>query len=186
MSPQTNLGYTIVWKKQGTGYTIVWNQKQLIDFNWFQFPFNWFQFTFNWFQFTLNWFQFTVLSIDFKLLLNDFNLLWIDFILLSIDFNLLSIDFILLSIDSSTSAATAWNSTQTEWFASLHWAKLSAFHLHSEIINLKIVWVSAKNLLRKQLDTIVYPPNKPYYCVSGLLMDYPLEKLFEWCFWIGF
>ena len=23
------------------------------------------------------------------------------------------------------------------------------------------------------------PPNKPYYCVSGLLMDYPLEKLFE-------
>ena len=38
----------------------------------------------------------------------------------------------------------------------------------------------------KQLDTIVYPPNKPYYCVSGLLMDYPLEKLFEWCFLIGF
>ena len=34
----------------------------------------------------------------------------------------------------------------------------------------------------KQLDTIVYPPNKPHYCVSGLLMDYPLEKLFEWCF----
>ena len=24
----------------------------------------------------------------------------------------------------------------------------------------------------------VYPPNKPHYCVSGLLMDYPLEKLF--------
>jgi len=23
------------------------------------------------------------------------------------------------------------------------------------------------------------PPNKPYYCVSGLLMDYPLEKLSE-------
>ena len=23
------------------------------------------------------------------------------------------------------------------------------------------------------------PPNKPYYCVSGLLMDYTLEKLFE-------
>ena len=23
------------------------------------------------------------------------------------------------------------------------------------------------------------PPNKPHYCVSGLLMDYPLEKLFE-------
>ena len=23
------------------------------------------------------------------------------------------------------------------------------------------------------------PSNKPYYCVSGLLMDYPLEKLFE-------
>ena len=22
------------------------------------------------------------------------------------------------------------------------------------------------------------PPNKPHYCVSGLLMDYPLEKLF--------
>ena len=34
----------------------------------------------------------------------------------------------------------------------------------------------------KQLDTIVYPPNKPDYSVSGLLMDYPLEKLFEWCF----
>ena len=34
----------------------------------------------------------------------------------------------------------------------------------------------------KQLDTIAYPPNKPHYCVSGLLMDYPLEKLFEWCF----
>ena len=31
----------------------------------------------------------------------------------------------------------------------------------------------------KQLDTIVYPPNKPHYSVSGLLMDYPLEKLFE-------
>ena len=38
----------------------------------------------------------------------------------------------------------------------------------------------------KQLDTIVYPPNKPHYCVSGLLMDYPLEKLFGWCFLIGF
>ena len=23
------------------------------------------------------------------------------------------------------------------------------------------------------------PSNKPHYCVSGLLMDYPLEKLFE-------
>ena len=32
---------------------------------------------------------------------------------------------------------------------------------------------------RKQLDTIVNHPNKPYYCGSGLLMDYPLEKLFE-------
>ena len=31
----------------------------------------------------------------------------------------------------------------------------------------------------KQLDTIVYPPNKPHYSVSGLLMDYSLEKLFE-------
>ena len=30
------------------------------------------------------------------------------------------------------------------------------------------------------------PPNKPHYCVSGLLMDYPLEKLFESCFLIGF
>ena len=29
------------------------------------------------------------------------------------------------------------------------------------------------------------PPNKPHYCVSGLLMDYPLEKLFESCFLIG-
>ena len=38
----------------------------------------------------------------------------------------------------------------------------------------------------KQLDTIVYPPNKPHYSVSGLLMDYPLEKLFESCFLIGF
>ena len=25
------------------------------------------------------------------------------------------------------------------------------------------------------------PSNKPHYCVSGLLMDYPLEKWFEWC-----
>ena len=38
----------------------------------------------------------------------------------------------------------------------------------------------------KQLDTIVYPPNKPHYSVSGLLMDYSLEKLFELCFLIGF
>ena len=30
------------------------------------------------------------------------------------------------------------------------------------------------------------PSNKPHYCVSGLLMDYPLEKLFESCFLIGF
>ena len=36
-----------------------------------------------------------------------------------------------------------------------------------------------QNHLRKQQDTIVCPPNKPHYCVSGLLMDYPLEKLFE-------
>ena len=28
------------------------------------------------------------------------------------------------------------------------------------------------------------PPNKPYYCVSGLLMDYPLKNLFEICFFI--
>ena len=26
------------------------------------------------------------------------------------------------------------------------------------------------------------PPKQTYYCGSGLLMDYPLEKLFEWCF----
>ena len=38
----------------------------------------------------------------------------------------------------------------------------------------------------KQLAIIVYPPNKPYYSVSGLLMDYSLEKLFELCFLIGF
>ena len=31
--------------------------------------------------------------------------------------------------------------------------------------------------LGKQLDTIVNPSNKPYRG-SGLLMDYPLEKLF--------
>ena len=30
--------------------------------------------------------------------------------------------------------------------------------------------------LRKPLDTIVDPLNKPYYCGSGLLMDYPLEN----------
>ena len=30
------------------------------------------------------------------------------------------------------------------------------------------------------------PPNKPHYCVSGLLMGYPLEKLLESCFLIGF
>ena len=29
------------------------------------------------------------------------------------------------------------------------------------------------------------PSNKTHYCVSGLLMDYPLEKLFECCFLIG-
>ena len=28
------------------------------------------------------------------------------------------------------------------------------------------------------------PPNKPYYYVSGLLMDYHLENLFEICFFI--
>ena len=33
-----------------------------------------------------------------------------------------------------------------------------------------------------KLDIIVYPLNKPYYYVLGLLMDYPLEKLFELCF----
>ena len=38
--------------------------------------------------------------------------------------------------------------------------------------------IKKKHDLRKQLDTIVYPPNKPHYSVSGLLMDYPLEKLF--------
>ena len=44
-------------------------------------------------------------------------------------------------------------------------------------------WKKQKNHdLRKQLDTIVYPPNKPHYSVSGLLMDYPLEKLFVRCF----
>ena len=25
-------------------------------------------------------------------------------------------------------------------------------------------------------------PKQTYYCGTGLLMDYPLEKLFEWCF----
>jgi len=37
-----------------------------------------------------------------------------------------------------------------------------------------------------KLDIIVYPLNKPYYYVLGLLMDYPLEKLFKLCFLIGF
>ena len=40
--------------------------------------------------------------------------------------------------------------------------------------------------LRKAAGHNSVPPNKPHYCVSGLLMDYPLEKLFEWCFLIGF
>ena len=39
-----------------------------------------------------------------------------------------------------------------------------------------------KKHLRKQLDTIVDASNKPYSCESGLLMDYPLEKLLGWCF----
>ena len=30
------------------------------------------------------------------------------------------------------------------------------------------------------------PPKQTYYCGSGLLMDYPLEKLFECCFQKGF
>ena len=49
-------------------------------------------------------------------------------------------------------------------------------------------WKNQKKIMTsgKQLDTIVYPPNKPHYSVSGLLMDYPLEKLFESCFLIGF
>ena len=38
----------------------------------------------------------------------------------------------------------------------------------------------------KQLGHNSVPPNKPHYCVSGLLMDYPLENLFEWWFLIGF
>ena len=40
--------------------------------------------------------------------------------------------------------------------------------------------------LRKTAGHNSVPSNKPHYCVSGLLMDYPLEKLFEWCFLIGF
>ena len=30
------------------------------------------------------------------------------------------------------------------------------------------------------------PPKQTYYCGSGLLRDYPLEKMVEWCFLIGF
>jgi len=30
------------------------------------------------------------------------------------------------------------------------------------------------------------PPKQTYYCGSGLLMDYPLEKLFGCVFFIGF
>ena len=30
------------------------------------------------------------------------------------------------------------------------------------------------------------PPKQTYYRGSGLLMDYSLEKLFEWCFLNGF
>ena len=33
--------------------------------------------------------------------------------------------------------------------------------------------------LRKAAGHNSVPPNKPHYCVSGLLMDYHLEKLFE-------
>ena len=40
--------------------------------------------------------------------------------------------------------------------------------------------------LRKAAGNNSVPSNKSHYCVSGLLMDYPLEKLFEWCFLIGF
>jgi len=43
-----------------------------------------------------------------------------------------------------------------------------------------------KKKLRKQLGTIMGPPNKPYYYGSGLVMDYPLEKLFGCCFLLGF
>ena len=48
-------------------------------------------------------------------------------------------------------------------------------------------WKNQKNHdLRKAAGHNSVPSNKPHYCVSGLLMDYPLEKLFEWCFLIGF
>ena len=43
----------------------------------------------------------------------------------------------------------------------------------------KVKGLFEKNNLRKQLDTIVDPPKQTYYCERGLLMDYPLEKLFE-------
>ena len=45
--------------------------------------------------------------------------------------------------------------------------------------------VEKKHNLRKQLDTIVYPQTNQTI-VSGLLMDYPLEKLFVWFFLFGF
>ena len=35
--------------------------------------------------------------------------------------------------------------------------------------------------LRKTAGHNSVPSNKPHYCVSGLLMDYPLEK-FVWVF----
>ena len=151
------------------------------------------------------------ISIYFQLISIDFNLFSIYFNFFSIDFNLLQLISIYFQLiwataqithpgylsklsfstsaapTSSTSAATAWNSAQTEWFAALHWARLSAFHLRSEIIGLKVFLLSAKkNHLSKQLDTIVDRSNKPYYCGSGLLMDYPLVNLFGWCFNIFF
>ena len=41
-------------------------------------------------------------------------------------------------------------------------------------------------LLQKKVGHNSGPPKQTYYCGSGLLMDYPLEKLFECCFLIGF
>ena len=47
-------------------------------------------------------------------------------------------------------------------------------------------WVSARKSLQEAAGHNSVPSNKLHYSVSGLLMDYPLEKLFGWCFLIGF
>ena len=157
------------------GVWIIWNHLILIDFNLLS-----------------TYVQ--LISIDFQFISIYCQLISIDFQLISIYFQVISIDFNWCSIDFNL----PWKNVWVQFFYWVlkrhpifweirHFENSKRIELSKKEKSIRKGKGKEKRILenvhfQKELDTIEDPPQQTYYWRSGLLMGYPLEKLFGCCF----